>query len=287
MEIKARLGITTADRERFERLELSIAVERLERASVLWWTGLNQALRLATAKSKTPWPSRAQPGPQVSMSNSNDCKTRQPEPILSCITTRSFAKWLISFSSQVAQHLRSLLFMSKRNPMTPENMIKGRIAEAMIEELLRRCGNAVYRFGYESILQNLVQNNAQFDRTTKNGRQIRSTPDFVVVNPEGESFFVEVKFRSEPYWLKEKDLSHTREYWDAKVIIVTITQPYFRVARPRPFSESRCLFDPLELDGDLTVSSSAIQEFSPLVEQFLISAARGDREERPSYLAHR
>ena len=33
--IKARLGITPADIERFERLELSIAVERLERASVL------------------------------------------------------------------------------------------------------------------------------------------------------------------------------------------------------------------------------------------------------------
>ncbi|MDO8682513.1 MAG: hypothetical protein Q7N50_03410 [Armatimonadota bacterium] len=39
--MKARLQITTADLKRFERLELSIAVERLERASVFWWNRLN------------------------------------------------------------------------------------------------------------------------------------------------------------------------------------------------------------------------------------------------------
>jgi hypothetical protein len=41
--------------------------------------------------------------------------------------------------------------------MDPENVIKGRIAEAIIEELLRTSGNRVYRFGYESILQNLAR----------------------------------------------------------------------------------------------------------------------------------
>ena len=43
--------------------------------------------------------------------------------------------------------------MNKPNSYTPENMIKGRIAEAIIEELLKASGNDVYRFGYESILQ--------------------------------------------------------------------------------------------------------------------------------------
>ena len=44
--------------------------------------------------------------------------------------------------------------------MDPENVIKGRIAEALVEELLRSSGNKVYRFGYESILQNLTQTDA-------------------------------------------------------------------------------------------------------------------------------
>lgn len=39
--------------------------------------------------------------------------------------------------------------------MNPENILKGRMAESLTEELLRESGNQVYRLGYESILQNL------------------------------------------------------------------------------------------------------------------------------------
>jgi hypothetical protein len=82
--------------------------------------------------------------------------------------------------------------------LEPENVIKGRIAEALVEELLRRSGNKVYRFGYESILQNLTQTDSGFDRHSRNGNgeQVRWIPDFVVVNSSGTSFFLEVKFRS-------------------------------------------------------------------------------------------
>src|SRR5262245_55637247 len=70
--------------------------------------------------------------------------------------------------------------------------------QALVEELLRACGNNVYRSGYESLLQNLIQSDANFDRGTKNGQQIRSIPDFVVVNSRGRATFVEVKFRRDP-----------------------------------------------------------------------------------------
>jgi hypothetical protein len=76
------------------------------------------------------------------------------------------------------------------SPLFP--LIKGRIAEALVEELLRDCGNNVYRFGYETLLQNLIQSDANFDRGTKNGQQVRSIPDFVVVNSRGRPTFVEV-----------------------------------------------------------------------------------------------
>jgi len=33
--------------------------------------------------------------------------------------------------------------------MEPENILKGRMAESLVEELLKKCGNKVYRFGYE------------------------------------------------------------------------------------------------------------------------------------------
>ena len=87
--------------------------------------------------------------------------------------------------------------MSKPGQYTPENMIKGRIAEAIIEELLKASGNDVYRFGYESILQNLVQRGSNFDHRNKNAHQVKSIPDFVVLNAEGNNFFLEVKFRAD------------------------------------------------------------------------------------------
>lgn len=45
---------------------------------------------------------------------------------------------------------------NKEAGFTPEKMLKGRMAESMVEELLKRSDNKVYRFGYEAILQNLT-----------------------------------------------------------------------------------------------------------------------------------
>jgi hypothetical protein len=114
-----------------------------------------------------------------------------------------------------------------------------------VEELLRTCGNKIYRFGYESILQNLVQSDATFDRHTRNGEQIRSIPDFFVLNPEGKSFFVEVKFRADPRRLADMTLlKPLKEYWQPKLILVTLVEPCFRVV------------DPLFLSTTITASSA-------------------------------
>mgnify|MGYP001617379854 FL=1 len=66
--------------------------------------------------------------------------------------------------------------------MPPENILKGRMAEALVDELLRSSGNIVYRFGYEAVLQNLTQVERAFDGESEIGRQIRSIPDFLVLN---------------------------------------------------------------------------------------------------------
>jgi hypothetical protein len=156
--------------------------------------------------------------------------------------------------------------------MDPENVIKGRIAEALVEELLRRSGNKVYRFGYESILQNLTQTDSRFERYSRNGEQVRSIPDFVVVNCEGTSFFVEVKFRSDPRWLvKTPLLKQLKEYWQAKLVLVTITKPYFRVIDPQSLLEADYSFVPLEDDTDFEVSGDVLKELILLVKKFLMN----------------
>ena len=61
----------------------------------------------------------------------------------------------------------------------PESILKGRMAESLVEELLKQCGNKVYRFGYEAVLQNLTQLEKAFDRESEVGQRIKSIPDFM------------------------------------------------------------------------------------------------------------
>jgi hypothetical protein len=162
--------------------------------------------------------------------------------------------------------------MSQPSQYTPENMIKGRIAEAIIEELLKASGNDVYRFGYESILQNLVQNNSNFDRRNKNAHQLKSIPDFVVLNSDGNNFFLEVKFRANLYWVtKDQHLKHSMEYWQPKLILVTASKPYFRIVTPESLLDDGRNFESLDTDPDFHVSRTAMDTFEPLVERFLVN----------------
>jgi hypothetical protein len=170
----------------------------------------------------------------------------------------------------MAQRLPIAALMTQRAGMDPLNVIKGRIAEALVEELLKSCGNNVYRFGYESLLQNLVQFDPNFDRKTKNGQQVRSISHFVVVNGRGKPTFVEVKFRSDPGWLKRDELRRIEEFWHAKVVLVTINKPFFRVARLDPSSDGR-LFEPLEAEQDFTITHAVLKQFEPLVRRFLVN----------------
>jgi len=172
----------------------------------------------------------------------------------------------------MAQGLPLPFDMNKPTPYTPENMIKGRVAEAIIEELLKDSGNDVYRFGYESILQNLVQRGSNFDRSNKNAHQVKSIPDFVVLNSEGNNFFLEVKFRTDPEWLRrDQFLRRTTEYWQPKLILVTVVKPYFRIVTPESLLDECCSYEPLETDPDLHITHAALETFERLVERFLIN----------------
>jgi len=161
--------------------------------------------------------------------------------------------------------------------MDPENLLKGRMAETLVDELLRGCGNKVYRFGYEAILQNLTQIENAFDGETEVGQQIRAIPDFIVLNQSGKLFFVEVKFRTDPEWKYDKGvrlLKRIERFWKAKVIMVTLQKPYFRIANPPYFNEkNEPRFEELDRDQDLNVTSIELEKFSPLVENYFPSCS--------------
>jgi len=159
-----------------------------------------------------------------------------------------------------------------------ENVTKGRIAETLVNELLRRAGFRVYRFGYEAVLQNLTQ--VEKDILHGEGdivRQIRSIPDFLIV--KDEPFFVEVKFKSR--WKESLDkniwedrdillqLDRITHFWKAKVVFVTTEMPYFRVSHPPYHDGKKVTFIPLEADQDLKIPDNAFAEFNRLVKKYL------------------
>ncbi|MDO8556815.1 MAG: hypothetical protein Q7R96_06625 [Nanoarchaeota archaeon] len=98
-----------------------------------------------------------------------------------------------------------------------ENMIKGRIAETLIEELFLSLGYDVFRYGMENTVPGIKKllKGVKGDVATS----IRRMPDFIV-KKDKNVFFVEVKFRaSEEFSIK--DLPEDYPYENAYIIVVS------------------------------------------------------------------
>ena len=157
--------------------------------------------------------------------------------------------------------------------MNPESMLKGRMAETLVEELLRQSGNIVYRFGYEAIVQNLTQLEEHFDRYSEVGEKIRSIPDFIVIDKKGKPIFVEVKFRWKPE-LHKSDyelLEKIDKFWKAKIIFVNCwQQPFFRISGPPYFDKNKkLLFKPLLEEAAWKIDKNIYGNYEELVHRYL------------------
>ena len=99
------------------------------------------------------------------------------------------------------------------------NMIKGRIAETLIQELFLSLGYNVFPYGMERTIPGIMEllKGVRSDVST----QIRRMPDFVIQNPRTKDVhFVEVKFRaSGEFGLK--DLPKDYPYTNAFIILVS------------------------------------------------------------------
>jgi hypothetical protein len=85
--------------------------------------------------------------------------------------------------------------LSKNDCRYKEGMIKGRIAEALIEELFLALDYNVYRYGMENTVPGIIKllRGVRSDVADT----IRKMPDFVIQNTKtAEVYFIEVKFRA-------------------------------------------------------------------------------------------
>jgi len=99
------------------------------------------------------------------------------------------------------------------------NMIKGRMAETLIQELFLSQGFNVYRYGMESTIPGVMKLLTGVPGVVS--EHIKRMPDFVVQNPTTcEVFFVEVKYRSNGRFSKE-DLPQDYPYRNSHLILVS------------------------------------------------------------------
>lgn len=82
-------------------------------------------------------------------------------------------------------------------PRRSIEMIKGRVAEAIIEELFIELDFNVFRYGMENTIPSIMQ----LLKTSKDdvSKHIRKMPD-LVINKGKHNFFIEVKFRKNGEW---------------------------------------------------------------------------------------
>jgi hypothetical protein len=96
-------------------------------------------------------------------------------------------------------------------------MIKGRIAETLIQELFLSLGYNVFRYGMENTIPGIMEllKGVRSDVA----QEIRRMPDFVIQNPTTKDvYFVEVKFRASGEF-KAKDLPKDYPYTNAYIIL--------------------------------------------------------------------
>lgn len=110
-----------------------------------------------------------------------------------------------------------------------KELIKGRIAEIVFEQMFRESGDfTILRFGYEYTLPELAQfqHSVEFQKVLDN---IRHTPDFVLISQsKREVYLVEVKYRSNYYTDKIKQIAEeTLKKWDPSFLFLVTPKGFF------------------------------------------------------------
>ncbi|OGJ22251.1 hypothetical protein A3K73_05940 [Candidatus Pacearchaeota archaeon RBG_13_36_9] len=112
--------------------------------------------------------------------------------------------------------------LSTKEKWYQENMIKGRIAETLIEELFLYLGYNVFRYGMENTVPGVM-------KLLKGVRgdvadNIRRMPDFVIQSNsgknKGEVYFIEVKFRANEEFSRD-ELSKEYPFENCYFIVVS------------------------------------------------------------------
>ena len=150
-----------------------------------------------------------------------------------------------------------------------ENRIKGSIAEAIIERLFIQLGFNVFKFGMEHTIPSIM---GEFENKDQNSLLIRQMPDFVI-NKNGRSHFIEVKFRSKGCFTGTDLLNKHPTYNFPDAIIVLVTKKHIKAISAKELLDGHEIkegdFKYLGSRKEFETDKEKIIEFTKLVLKYL------------------
>lgn len=138
---------------------------------------------------------------------------------LKCYNTKKSGDTIGVVKIDVSQKFEAAQGLSDKESEYRYNMIKGRIAETLVQELFLSLKYNVFRYGMENTIPEIMELLKGVKSEVAN--EIRRMPDFVIQNPRNnEVYFVEVKFRANETFVR-KDLPKDYAWENAFIIVVS------------------------------------------------------------------
>jgi hypothetical protein len=148
------------------------------------------------------------------------------------------------------------------------NLIKGRIAETLFEQMLRDTGHfTILAFGYESVIPELAHR--QHDIHVQETMEIiRRAPDFAVINNEShEVYLIEVKYMMRPRteWILN-DAKRMHESWKPSYLFLATPNGFF-------FDKASVIVEKKGIISKLNnpkISKELQEKYTKILNQFII-----------------
>ena len=162
--------------------------------------------------------------------------------------------------------------MKKNKVNFSRQLIKGKIAEMIFEQMLRDTENfTVLGFGYEKILPELANNQGsiQVERTME---IIRRAPDFAVINHEtNKVHLIEVKYMTNKTSAKVKQAaSRMIKSWDPSYLFIATPKGFFFDPAEKIIKEKGKI-SPL---NHKNFSNALQKKYVDLMNEFILRAKR-------------
>ena len=152
--------------------------------------------------------------------------------------------------------------------MVAENIIKGRIAGLIVSLMLQESGYIVLRYGFEGVPEIISQLGTL--KKHKSLNLLRSTPQFVILDPKKETILLSVRYQGERASGRNvsRMASELSDFWPYTcAILVRQKFPFFYLVDVG--SDEKLTTTPLYKSKVIKVNEPTIKKYGILIRKFL------------------